>query len=85
MHFRKLGYKILSGYVWSYINCPNVKFVAKTDDNVVLDMDSLMHAVDQKQYHHEKWIACTTPNRRTNVHRKSHMQMTGDFDKFNTM
>lgn len=76
---RKLGYKILSGYVWSYINCPNVKLVAKTDDNVVLDMDSLMHAVDHKQYNHEKWIACTTPNRRTRVHRKSHMQMTGNW------
>ena len=36
---RRLGYKILTGYVWSYLHCPHVKLVAKTDDNVILDLD----------------------------------------------
>ena len=43
---RKLGYKILSGYVWSYLHCSSVKYVAKTDDNVVLDLDKLLSYLD---------------------------------------
>ena len=31
-----------AGYVWSYLNCRDVVFVGKTDDNVVLDLDTLM-------------------------------------------
>ena len=75
--FRKLGYKILSGYVWTYLQCPHVRLVAKTDDNVVLDMQSLMKSVDNKHYEHDQFVACTSPNRRTKVLRGDHMHMTG--------
>ena len=76
--YRKLSYKTLSGYVWSYLQCRNVPYVAKTDDNVILDMDKLLQAVQTKSYHHPKWIACTTPNRNTRTIRGSHFHMTGD-------
>ena len=35
---RKLGYKILTGYLWAAKRCSGVKAVAKTDDNVELDV-----------------------------------------------
>ena len=38
-----LHYNIdIAGYVWSYLNCREVVLVGKTDDNVVLDLDTLM-------------------------------------------
>ena len=37
-----LGYKILCGHVWAYEHCPGVRHVAKTDDNVEVDMDTLV-------------------------------------------
>jgi len=76
---RKLSYKTLSGYVWSYLQCRDVPYVAKTDDNVILDMDKLLQAVQTKSYHHPKWIACTTPNRNTRTIRGSHFHMTGNW------
>ena len=39
---RLLGYKILTGYVWVYTHCRHVQAVAKTDDNVHLDMINLL-------------------------------------------
>ena len=37
-----LGYKILCGHVWAYEHCPQVRHVAKSDDNVEVDMDTLV-------------------------------------------
>ena len=37
-----LGYKILCGHVWAYEHCPKVRHVAKSDDNVEVDMDTLV-------------------------------------------
>ena len=37
-----LGYKILCGHIWAYEHCPGVRHVAKTDDNVEVDMDTLV-------------------------------------------
>ena len=39
---RLLGYKILCGHVWAWEHCPHVRHVAKSDDNVVVDMDTLV-------------------------------------------
>ena len=39
---RLLGYKILCGHVWAYEHCPQVRHVAKSDDNVEVDMDTLV-------------------------------------------
>ena len=37
-----MGYKILCGHVWAYEHCPQVRHVAKSDDNVEVDMDTLV-------------------------------------------
>ena len=37
---------MLAGYVWSYTQCRHVRHVAKTDDNVVLDLDKLLSYLD---------------------------------------
>ena len=39
---RKLGYKILTGFVLASKNCAIIKFVGKTDDNVALIMERFM-------------------------------------------
>ena len=45
---RKLGYKILSGYVWSYLYCSKASYVAKSDDNVELDLDKMEAALQAR-------------------------------------
>ena len=45
---RRLGYKILAGYVWAHQHCPGVDHVAKTDDNVVLDLPLLVELSSEK-------------------------------------
>ena len=34
--FYRLGYKILTSYVWANLYCPAAGYVAKTDDNLEL-------------------------------------------------
>ena len=60
---RRLGYKILSGYIWTYENCDQVEHVVKTDDNVVMDMSQLMSLSQNKLP--ENTIVCGsgTPHR----------------------
>ena len=41
---RRLGYKILSGYIWTHLSCGEASHVVKTDDNVVLDLHALLSA-----------------------------------------
>ena len=42
----RLSYKVLSGLVWSHLQCDSVDFVGKTDDNVVLDLSTLFANLD---------------------------------------
>ena len=42
----RLSYKVLSGLVWSHLQCASVDFVGKTDDNVVLDLSTLFANLD---------------------------------------
>ena len=39
---RRLGYKILSGYIWTHLSCGEASHVVKTDDNVLLDIPALL-------------------------------------------
>ena len=39
---RRLGYKILSGYIWTHLWCGEASHVVKTDDNVLLDIPALL-------------------------------------------
>ena len=75
---RRLGYKILTGYVWSYLHCPHVKLVAKTDDNVILDLDGLL---DTDEKLGEKSVLCGsgTPHRNMKPLRSDRTHMTGNW------
>lgn len=56
---RRLGYKILSGYIWAYLNCPEAKYVLKTDDNVVMDLSLLISTtITSKTYLDDDTILC---------------------------
>ena len=59
---RLLGYKILCGHVWAWEHCPHVRHVAKSDDNVVVDMDTLVTRLQEDTV--TDWsnlITCPTP------------------------
>jgi len=75
---RQLGYKILTGYVWVARNCPHVWAVAKTDDNVHLDMHYIVEVTTQRKIT-ENTIACTVPNRNLKTLRASRPHMRGNW------
>ena len=71
---RMLGYKILTGYAWTHRNCQQVRAVAKTDDNVELNMQALVDVSVR-----EDTIACTVPNRNLKTLRASRPHMRGNW------
>ena len=77
---RKLGYKILTGYVWAALNCPNVGAVGKTDDNAELDIKGLMERLEESGKLMNE-IACGsgTPHRNMKTLRSSTPHMTGNW------
>jgi len=77
---RQLGYKILTGYVWVARNCPHVRTVAKTDDNVYLDIYSLEGLLKENTFPEDS-IACGsgTPHRNMKTLRSSGPHMTGNW------
>ena len=64
---RRLGYKILSGYIWTYLNCPHVGHVVKTDDNVVMDMTSLLRMTKTNMPEDSITCGSGTPHRNMKV------------------
>ena len=76
---RKLGYKILSGYVWSFLHCSKVGYVAKSDDNVELDMVKMMEALQSRKDITEDFIGCSTPNRNSKTLRSARPHMSGNW------
>merc|ERR1719483_1416998 len=81
----RLGYKILTGYVWSWLHCPDAKYIAKSDDNAVLDLTRLVNVLDTRQYT-ETDIICSTPIRNCPVSgssEKGHMTGNWTVSKYN--
>ena len=76
---RRLGYKILMGYVWAYTRCRQVQYTAKTDDNVVLDMDKLISILKERRMAGKEFIACPVPSRNIGVGRLSRPNMRGNW------
>jgi len=76
---RRLGYKILSGYVWSYLHCDKVGYVAKSDDNVELDLIMMMEALKARTDITEDFIGCSTPNRNSKTLRSARPHMSGNW------
>jgi len=80
---RKLGYKILTGYVWGYQHCSDSILVGKTDDNVVLDMESLLTGVRMLESNPPsvRSVMCGsgTPHRNMKPLRSDRTHMTGNW------
>ena len=76
---RRLGYKLLMGYVWAYTQCTQVEYTAKTDDNVVLDMDTVIAALQARAGPKENFITCPTLNWGMKVLRSATPHMTGNW------
>ena len=76
---RRLGYKLLMGYVWAYTYCGEVDYVAKTDDNVELDMETVMDALEHRIGPEENFITCPTLNWGMKVLRSATPHMTGNW------
>ena len=73
---RRLGYKILTGYVWSYLSCGQVGLVGKTDDNVVLDLETLLTT---KLEGRRVLCGSGTPHRNMKPLRSDRTHMTGNW------
>ena len=76
-----LGYKILCGHVWAYDHCPQVRHVAKSDDNVEVDMDTLVTRLtrDPESDTWHNLITCPTLCYGMKVIRSSSAGMTGNW------
>ena len=64
---RRLGYKILSGYIWTYLHCPDVGHVVKTDDNVVISMEDLLLLTSTNMPNDSITCGSGTPHRNMKV------------------
>ena len=73
---RKLGYKILTGYIWAAIHCPETVVLGKTDDNAVLDIEAVMEVVKMGRVKGDT-IGCTVPNRNCKTLRATRPHMRG--------
>jgi len=76
---RKLGYKILTGYVWSWLYCNTVSWVAKTDDNVELDMERLTDRLMRRKVGGKIFLCSNSPSRNVVVGRVSKGHMRGNW------
>jgi len=45
---RRLGYKILTSYVWAHLYCPAAGYVAKTDDNLELRVERVVELLEER-------------------------------------
>ena len=77
---RRLGYKILAGYVWAHQHCPHVEHVLKTDDNVVMDLKLMMELSAEKRPD-DRVIVCGSgpPHRNMKTKRSSRPGMLGNW------
>lgn len=76
---RLLAYKILMGYVWTYNECQHVAHVAKTDDNVLMNVTQLMHILNSRQDSQKQFIACSVPSRNIATGRSPRPHMRGNW------
>ena len=77
---RRLGYKILSGYVWAHLHCPAVGWVSKTDDNVEMDL-SLLVELGIEKAPDDSVIVCGSgpPHRNMKTKRSAKPGMLGNW------
>ena len=80
---RLLAYKILAGHVWSYLHCPSVRHVAKSDDNVEVDMVRLVETLHsgQNSTHWDQVISCPSVSYQPKVIRATSGGMSGSWSE----
>lgn len=76
---RLLAYKILMGYVWTYSACGHVPHVAKTDDNVDMDVAELLEILGSRRDGDKQFIACSVPSRNIATGRLARPHMRGNW------
>lgn len=79
---RLLAYKILAGHVWAAQHCSSVRHVAKSDDNVQLDLAGLVTVLQGRE--EEDWedlITCPTVAYNPHVIRSNSGGMTGGWSE----
>ena len=79
---RLLAYKILTGHAWAYHHCSSARHVAKSDDNVQVDMAGLERVLQRGE--REDWenvISCPTVAYNAKVKRSSSGGMTGGWSE----
>ena len=60
---RRLGYKILSGYIWTHLSCGGASHVVKTDDNVLMDLPALLRLASHPLPDNSLTCGAGTPHR----------------------
>ena len=60
---RRLGYKILSGYIWNHLSCGGTSHVVKTDDNVLMDLPALLRLASHPLPDNSLTCGAGTPHR----------------------
>ena len=65
--------------MWSYLYCSKASYVAKSDDNVELDLDKMEAALQARKTVTENFIGCSTPNRNSKTLRSTQPHMSGNW------
>ena len=78
---RRLGYKILSGYIWTHLSCGGASHVVKTDDNIILDLPGLVSAslAPGPPLDLNVLCGCGPPHRNMKTMRNSSPRMLGNW------
>ena len=76
---RRLGYKILSGYIWTHLSCSEASHVVKTDDNVVMDLPALLRLATHPLPRDSVTCGAGTPHRNHKTLRSDKPHMTGNW------
>ena len=58
--YSRLAYKTLSGLIWTKLFCGKARFVAKTDDDALLDLDLLLARLEEKS---GNFVSCPSVSR----------------------
>ena len=76
---RRLGYKILSGYIWTHLWCGEASHVVKTDDNVLMDLAALLRLASHPLPGNSITCGAGTPHRNHKTLRSDKPHMTGNW------
>ena len=69
--YGRLAYKTLSGLIWTQLFCSKARFVAKTDDDALLDLDLLLSQLEAKKSEGGNFVSCPSVSRNFQPNRGS--------------